>query len=51
MPGVSAEQVRTAREVDLLTYLQLNEPHELRKTNADEYRTVTPGSLVISNGQ
>ena len=34
----------------MLTYLHLNEPHELRKTGANEYRTVTHSSLVISNG-
>lgn len=51
MPGVSEEQVRLAREVDLLTYLQQNEPHELLPPKNGEYRTKTHGSLVISNGQ
>ena len=50
MPNVTSDQIKTAREMDLLTYLQLNEPHELRKTGANEYRTVTHSSLVISNG-
>ena len=50
MPGVSAEQIKLAREVDLLTYLQTNEPHELRRSGPNEYRTVSHGSLVISNG-
>ena len=50
MPGVSAEQVKLAREVDLLSYLQANEPGELRKSGPNEYRTATHGSLVISNG-
>ena len=51
MPGVSAEQVKLAREVDLLSYLQANEPHELRPPKNGEYRTVTHGSLVISKGK
>ena len=50
MPGVSEEQVKLAREVDLFNYLQANEPHELRKSGPNEYRTATHGSLVISNG-
>ena len=51
MPGVSEEQVRLARGIDLLTYLQANEPHELLSPKNGEYRTATHGSLVISNGQ
>jgi hypothetical protein len=50
MSGVSAEKVKLAKEVDLLTYLQHNEPHELMKSSPSEYRTVTNSSLVISNG-
>jgi len=51
MPWVSEEQIKKAKEVDLLTYLQENEPHELRKTKvANEYRTATHGSLVLSRG-
>jgi len=51
MPGVSEEQVKLAREVDLLTYLQANEPYELLPPKNGEYRTATHSSLVISNGQ
>jgi hypothetical protein len=51
MPGVSAEQVAAAREVDLLTYLRANEPHELVHSSRNEYRTKTHGSLVLSNGK
>jgi hypothetical protein len=51
MPGVSEEQVRLAREIDLLSYLQAGEPHELLPPKNGEYRTVTHGSLVISNGK
>jgi len=50
MPGVSKEQVEMARAVDLLTYLQINEPRELRRSGPNEYRTASHGSLVISNG-
>ena len=52
MPGVSEEQVRRAKEVDLLAYLQQNEPYELvqSKYTTKEYRTKTHSSLVISNG-
>jgi len=52
VPGVSAEQIKLAKEVDLLTYLQNNEPYELVKPKhgTDEYRTATHSSLVISKG-
>jgi len=48
--GVTSEQVKQAKEVDLLTYLQANEPHELLPPKNGEYRTKSHGSLVISNG-
>ena len=51
MPGVSAEQVKLAREVDLLSYLQANEPNELLPPKNGEYRTTTHSSLVISKGK
>lgn len=51
MRGVSEEDVRAAREMDLLTYLQMCEPWELKQTSSNEYRTVSHGSLVISNGK
>ena len=52
MPGVTKEQIKQAKEVDLLTYLQTNEPHEIVKSKygSNEYRTVTYSGLVISNG-
>jgi len=50
LPGVTEDQVKRAREVDLLTYLQANEPQELLPPKNGEYRTKTHGSLVISNG-
>ena len=51
MRGVSEEDVRAAREMDLLTYLQMCEPWELKQTSSNEYRTASHGSLVISNGK
>jgi len=50
MPNVSAEQIKQAKEIDLLTYLSDNEPRELIKSCPREYRTATHSSLVISNG-
>ena len=50
MPWLSKEQIAEARQVDLLTYLQEREPHELVRSASGEYRTVSHGSLVISNG-
>ncbi|MDR1206066.1 MAG: DUF3991 and toprim domain-containing protein [Peptococcaceae bacterium] len=50
MPGVSAEQVALAKEMDLLTYLQSREPHELKRSGPNEHRTASHGSLVISHG-
>ena len=51
MPWLEEAEIKRAKEVDLLTYLKTNEPHELQKSKiADEYRTATHGSLVISKG-
>ena len=51
MPGVSREQVERAREIDLLSYLQAYEPHELKRDGPGRYTTVTHDSLIISNGR
>jgi hypothetical protein len=51
MPGVSEDQVRRAREVDLLSYLQAYEPRELVRQGPGRYVTATHDSLVISNGK
>ena len=51
MRWVSEEELRSARTVDLLSYLQANEPWELKRSAPGEYRTVSHGSLVISNGR
>lgn len=50
MPGVTKEQIAQAKEIDLLSYLQANEPYELVRSGPNEYRTVSHHSLVISNG-
>ncbi|WP_287714125.1 DUF3991 and TOPRIM domain-containing protein [Blautia sp.] len=51
MPGVTKEQIRRAKEWDLLSYLQTYEPRELKRCGGNEYRTVTHDSLKISNGK
>ncbi len=51
MPGVTAEQIEQAKRWDLLSYLQAQEPQELKRSGPHEYRTVTHDSLVISNGK
>jgi len=48
---VTKEQIATAREVDLLTYLQDCEPEELVRFSGQTYRTRTHDSLKISNGK
>jgi hypothetical protein len=48
MPRLTEEQIAAAREVDLLSFLSAKAPHELKRTGAAEYRTVTHGSLVIT---
>ncbi len=50
MAWIDKEQLAEARRVDLLTYLQEREPQELVRSAPGEYRTVSHGSLVISNG-
>lgn len=48
---VTKEQIATAREVELLTYLQDCEPEELVRFSGQTYRTHTHDSLKISNGK
>ena len=50
MPRVTDEQIAEAKKWDLLSYLQTFEPQELKKSGPHEFRTVSHGSLVISNG-
>jgi hypothetical protein len=53
MPLVSDEQIRQAKEVDILAYLRAHEPESLRKSKGgnDEYYLAEHDSLKISNGK
>ena len=46
---VTEAEIRAAKEIDLLTYLQIYEPHELVQEGSS-YHTRTHDSLKISNG-
>jgi len=50
MAWIPPDKLSLANEVDLLSYLQAKEPHELRSSGPGVYRTATHDSLVISNG-
>ena len=47
---VSPEQIETARQTDLLTYLQTYEPDNLQRIGTETYCTKEHDSLKISNG-
>jgi len=51
MPYVTPEQIERAKQMDLLTYLQLFEPDELVRFSGKIYTTRTHDSLKISNGK
>jgi len=53
MPPVSDEQIRQAKNVDILAYLRSHEPQALRKSKGsnDEYYLADHDSLKISNGR
>jgi len=51
MPYYKKEQIEQAKQMDLLTYLQLYEPYELKKLSAHVYSTKTHDSLKISHGK
>lgn len=51
MPHVKPEQIERAKRVDLLTYLQTYEPHELKNFSSNVFTTRTHDSLKISNGK
>ena len=53
MPRLTEEQIRQARSVDLLDYLQTHEPGNVRKSksNSTEHYMVEHDSLKISNGK
>ena len=49
MPYVTPEQIQRAKQMDLLTYLQYYEPHELVCFSGNVYTTRSHDSLKISN--
>ena len=51
MPYIPPEVVEQARQIDLLTYLQICEPQELVRISSNNYTTRTHDSLKISNGK
>lgn len=51
MPYIEPEVIEQARQIDLLTYLQNCEPHELVRISVNNYTTRTHDSLKISNGK
>ena len=51
MPYIEPEVIEQARQIDLLTYLQNCEPHELVRLSGNSYTTRTHDSLKISNGK
>lgn len=51
MPFYSEEQIKKARSIDLLTYLQTYEPTELVHVRGNTYCTREHDSLKISNGK
>ena len=51
MQGVTKEQIARAKEWDLLSYLRVHEPQELKRCGGNEYCTVSHDSLKISNGR
>lgn len=51
MPFIPPEVIMEAKRMDLLTYLQHYEPHELVKFSGNTYTTRTHDSLKISNGK
>ncbi len=51
MPYYTEKQIEQARSIDLLTYLQTNEPTELVHVRGNTYCTREHDSLKISNGK
>ena len=51
MPYIMPEVIAEAKQMDLLTYLQNYEPHELVRVGGNVYSTRTHDSLKISNGK
>jgi hypothetical protein len=51
MPYIDPKVIEEAKRMDLLTYLQNFEPHELVRFSSGVYRTKTHSNLKISNGK
>ncbi|GBF33781.1 hypothetical protein DCCM_2892 [Desulfocucumis palustris] len=51
MPYVAPEQIKRAKQMDLLTYLQYYEPQEVVHFSGNVYTTRSHDSLKISNGK
>jgi hypothetical protein len=51
MPYIDAETLKYARSIDLLTYLQAHEPHELVELAPDVFSTCEHDSVKISHGK
>ncbi|MEG2004037.1 MAG: hypothetical protein RR057_05505 [Clostridia bacterium] len=51
MSFVTPKMIEKAKEMDLFTYLQNYEPHELVRFSGNTYTTKTHDSLKISNGK
>lgn len=51
MPYIAPEIIDRIKQLDLLTYLERYEPHELVRVSGNEYCTRTHDSLKISNGK
>ena len=51
MQIITREEIQKAREMDLLTYLSIYEPDNLRHVSGKTYSTVEHDSLVINNGK
>ncbi len=47
----SKEDIQRAREMDLMTYLSVYEPHNLKHVSGNIYSTVEHDSLIINNGK
>lgn len=51
MPYIEPTEIERVKRIDLLSYLQLNDPDELVRIGAGTYSTKTHDSLKISNGK
>jgi hypothetical protein len=51
MPYIEPERLERLRDIDLLTYMQTCEPHELVRLSSNVYTTHEHDSLKISNGK